>query len=684
MSTAPNKVAEQLWEPRYMRAAARAIRPKERLSIVEWAERYETIPREEALPGPYRFDNAPWLREIAEVLHPAHPARHVYMMKGAQVAATTIGRIWIGYSMERFPCRILQVQPTLDMAKRYSRTMIAPMIRSNPIMQAIVSPERSRDGSNTILSKSIPGGGLFMTGANSAVGLRSIACRFAHADEVDAWVIDLDGEGNPFYILLRRLDSFGEKAKLLVTSTPTIKGESAIETLYEQTDKRRYFVPCPKCGALQLIIWPQVKWPTGQPHLAEYECLECSAMWSNAMRIDATRDGEWIGELEWKLPMPVGFHLSSLYSHRKTLGDRAVEFVDVYNKPEDFKTFVNTVLGETYEERGQYETSSESIARCAERYDAPVPTGVQVLTAGVDIQADRIEIEVLGWGRGEECWSIEHKLIPGDPTGWQVWEDLYTYLGQDFQGVDKPFYIQAVAIDSGYLMQSVLAAVREYTRRRPAQKTYAVKGSDDPMVKVWPTNPQRNNAFKVPLHTINVSAPKETLMSRLKEAEAVAGGHTGSLQLVHFPHTHGSDYYEQLMSERQVTRITRGRRQRSLTGRVNKMWILKPGKRNEVLDCWVYATAAKDGLVSSGYRFAAVVAPAPRPPAVRAGGDGERGADAEDLSRVAAAAVPAESRQPEKSPSPPVAVPPQVRPQARRQQAPYGFSNRRRRWTGGT
>jgi phage terminase large subunit GpA-like protein len=647
---------ETPWEPVYVRTAARALRPKERLTFPEWLERYHHIPKEAAEPGRFRFEKTPWLRGIAEVLDPAHPAQEIVFRKPTQIGATELGNGWIGYCIERHPCMILQVQPTLEMAKRYSRTKISPMIRSNPLLKGLVAAEKSRDGANTILGKTFPGGAFFMTGANSAAGLRMVSARILFTDERTSYPVDLDEEGNPFLIAKKRTDTFGRKAKIYSPSTPTIKGECVIDDEYERSDKRQFFIPCPRCGEHQTMVWSQVKWPTGRPDLAGYECISCSRVWDNGMRIDATIAGEWVGEVEWIWPMPVGFHINGLYSHFKTLGERASEFVDARRSREDFKTFVNTTLAESWEETGEYETSPEAVARLSERYDAPVPGGVQVLTAGIDVQADRLEVEVLGFGHGEECWSIEHKLLPGDPTGWQVWEDLHGYLGQDFRDAgDHPHYIQASCIDSGYLMQNVLAAIREYTRRRPTQRAWAIKGSVDPMVKIWPSNPQRNNMHRVPLHTINVGAIKETIMSRLKDADGGAEGHTPGLQLFHFPHTHDPDYYEQLMSERQVPRLSRGRRQRSLTGRINKEWVVKPGRRNEVLDCVVYAYAALQGWLSLGNRFAARVAPIPKAVQTKsedAGGGGDVEPATTSLPPQATGPQPAPASSPVPQPRP--------------------------------
>jgi phage terminase large subunit GpA-like protein len=390
------------------------------------------------------------------------------------------------------------------------------------------------------------------------------------------------------------------------------------------------------------------------------------------MRIDASLAGEWVGEVEWRWPMPVGFWMNALVSQFITLGGLASEYVEARQSREKFKTFVNTVLAESWEETGAYETSPAAVARLSERYDAPVPGGVQVLTAGVDIQADRIEVEVLGFGASEECWSIEHKLLPGDPTGWQVWEDLHIYLGQDFRDVnDHPHYIQAACIDSGYLMQNVLAAVREYMRRRPTQRVWPIKGTADPMAKIWPSNPQRNNKYGIPQPNVNVDAIKETIMSRLKHADGVAEGHTPGLQLFHFPHTYDPWYYEQLMSERQVPKLTRGRHQRSLTGRINKQWILKPGKRNEVLDCVVYAYAGLQGWLSLGNRFALRVAPAP---IITKSGDAGDGAEV-------LPSTPASSPQAARSQPAPASSPsgPQPRP-SRRGPRPQSNSWMKRFW----
>ena len=220
--------------------------PDPALTVSEWADRHRLLsPRASAEPGRYRTDRTPYIRAIIDALSPMNPTRRVVVMKSAQVGFTEGGNNWIGYVIHHAPGPMLAVQPTVELAKRFSRQRIDPLISESPALRERVRPARSRDAGNTVLSKEFPAGLLVITGANSAVGLRSMPARYLFLDEVDAYPPSADEEGDPVALAEARTRTFSWRSKVLLGSTPTIHGLSRIEREYETTDQRRFFVPVP-------------------------------------------------------------------------------------------------------------------------------------------------------------------------------------------------------------------------------------------------------------------------------------------------------------------------------------------------------------------------------------------------------------------------------------------------------
>src|SRR5512140_434788 len=234
-------------------AAAAGARPDPFLTISQWADKYRTLSqRASAEPGPWRTDRTPYLKEIMDCLSPSSPAERVVFMKGAQIGATECGNNWIGYIIHQAPGPMMAVQPTVEMAKRNSKQRIDPLIEESHALRELVKDPRSRDSGNTILAKEFPGGVLVMTGANSAVGLRSMAARYLFLDEVDAYPGDVAGEGDPVNLALARTRTFARR-KVLMCSTPKVTGLSRIEAAFEDSDQRHYWVPCPGCSEYQVL-----------------------------------------------------------------------------------------------------------------------------------------------------------------------------------------------------------------------------------------------------------------------------------------------------------------------------------------------------------------------------------------------------------------------------------------------
>jgi phage terminase large subunit GpA-like protein len=396
----------------YALAAAEGARPDPLLTISEWADSYRTLSqRASAEPGAWRTDRTPYLREIMDCLSPSSLVETVVLMKGAQIGGTEAGNNWIGYVVHQAPGPMLSVSPTVEMAKRNSKQRIDPLIEDSAVLQALVSDPRSRDSGNTMLAKEFPGGILVMTGANSAVGLRSMAARYLFLDEVDAYPGDVDGEGDPVNLALARTRTFARR-KIFMISTPKITGRSRIEASFEDSDQRYYWVPCPLCNEPQILQFAQVRWPKGQPERAVYICEHCQGEIQNHEKHWMLAEGEWRAGAPAP-SKPAGFHLSSLYSPVGwfSWADAAAMFEEAQKKPELLQVFINTVLGETWALQGDAPEWQRLYDRREDYRIGTVPKGGLFLTAGVDVQKDRIEVEVVGWGRGKESWSVDYQVL---------------------------------------------------------------------------------------------------------------------------------------------------------------------------------------------------------------------------------------------------------------------------------
>jgi phage terminase large subunit GpA-like protein len=268
-----------------LRAWGNGLRPDPDLTVSEWADRHRMLSgRASAEPGRYRTVRTPYMREIMDRLSPGDPTQRIVFMKAAQVGATEAGNNWIGFAIHQAPGPMLAVQPTVELAKRNSRQRIDPLIDESPDLRERVKPARSRDAGNTMLSKEFAGGILIMTGANSAVGLRSTPARYIFLDEVDAYPASADEEGDPVTLAEARSLTFAHRRKVLLVSTPTIRGLSRIEREYEASDQRRFFVPCPHCGAMQWLKFDRLRWQKGKPETAEYHCEGCERPSRNTTR----------------------------------------------------------------------------------------------------------------------------------------------------------------------------------------------------------------------------------------------------------------------------------------------------------------------------------------------------------------------------------------------------------------
>ncbi len=581
----PTPTAEEL----YAAAAAAGARPDPLLTISEWADRYRRLsPRAAAEPGPWRTDRTPYLREIMDCLSPSSPLERVVFMKAGQVGGTECGNNWVGFVIHQAPGPMMVVQPTVEMAKRNSKQRIDPLIEESEVLRKLVRDPRSRDSGNTVLQKEFPGGVLVMTGANSAVGLRSMAARYLFLDEVDGYPGDVDGEGDPVNLALARTRTFARR-KIFLCSTPGITGLSRIEAAFAESDQRRYWVPCPYCGDYQILKFAQLEWPRGRPAEAFYRCEHCRGKIENHEKHWMLPRGQWRPSAAGD-GRTAGFHLSSLYSPVGwfSWGDAAASFEQGQKNPALLQVFVNTVLGETWTQLGEAPDWQRLYERREDYRIGTVPPGGLFLTAGADVQADRIEVEVVAWGAGKESWSVDYRVLEGDTSRPAVWEQLSRLLEETFPtagGLALP--IVRLAVDSGYAAADVYAWARGQGRRvvvvKGDSRAPALVGQPSPIeigpqgrrikrgVRIWPVN---SGLAKEELYRwLNLPRPTE---------EELARGGSYPPGYCHFPR-YGEEYFKQLTAEQLVTRVVKG---------YKKPEWQKMRERNEALDCRVYARAA--------------------------------------------------------------------------------------------
>ena len=552
--------------------------PPPKLSLSEWADQYFYLSAESSAEAG-RWRTLPYQVGIMDAF--TDPAiEQVSVMKSARVGYTKILDALIAYHIHQDPCPIMLVQPTIEDAEGYSKEEISPMLRDTPVLRGLVADAKSRDSGNTILQKVFPGGSLSMVGANSPRGFRRVSRRVVLFDEVDGYPPSAGAEGDQIKLGIKRSEYYYNR-KIGGGSTPTLKRLSRIESLWEKSDQRRYFVPCPHCGEYQWLKWGGkdkaygIKWPEGEPEKAYYLCEHNGCVIDHAEKRGMVEAGEWRATAKGQ-PGHAGFHIWAAYSYspNATWAHLAAEFLDCKGDPLKLQTFVNTVLGETWEDDG-IEMDGDSLLKRREEYKAEVPAGVGILTAAVDVQNDRLECKVKGWGEREESWLIDHVVFYGDPGHDDVWFQLDDFLKSEFQHESGNMLKIAVTfIDAGDGNNS--EHVYKFCKARASRGIFACKG-DKTIGKPLVGRPSRNNSYRTRHYMLCVNTGKDTVMSRLHIPMPGPG-------YMHFPEFLDEEYFAQLTAEKKLRKYDK---QKRLTIRWEKT-----RARNEALDLEVYCLAA--------------------------------------------------------------------------------------------
>jgi phage terminase large subunit GpA-like protein len=579
-----------------VRSALQIFIPPPELTVSQWADLHARLPREGSPePGQWRTDRAPYQREMMDVVNEPGIQTIVYML-ASQLGKTASFLNVLWYFIAHDPSPILFVMPSEKNAKDISRERIATAIRDTPLLTDLFGNPKTRDAGNTVLNKKFPGGFLALAGANAPRGLASRPIRILAMDEVDGYPASAGTEGDPIGIAEARTTNFWNRVKLF-SSTPGIKNASRIEKLESLSDQRRYNVPCPHCGTFQTLEWESLKWPSPKSGAAKPEPEKCYYVCVSGCEIlevekpDMLRAGHWVktnpGGGDGKT---AGFQLSAIYSPWITWPELIEAWLKAYKHPKQRQAFINTKLGRTYEVAGE-SVDDGSLMKRRIVYEAEVPAAALVLTCGMDVQANRVECEIVGWGKDDQSWSIDYLIFPGNPALPEFWAEIRLMLtGRKFRHASGArLGIACTFIDSGYHA----AMVYKFCRPLQVKRIFACKGQAGPAVPLTKPRANRTHKSRVDLRIVGVDTAKESLYANLK-VESIGPG------FCHYPsgflneqgatverRTYDRDYFGQVTSEKLVT---------EMDGMTPVRRWEKKQERNEALDCRVYAMAALDDL----------------------------------------------------------------------------------------
>ncbi len=585
-----------------VKQAFKQFTPPKRQKISDWAEANFQLPETSAEPGSWTKSRASYQQGILDAI--CEPGiQKVSLMCSAQIGKTIILLIVICYLIDLDPCSIMMTQPTTDMAEMFSKEKLASAIANVKPVTAKIA-QKSRDATSTILMKMFAGGFLRLAGANSPSSLASMSIRAYFADEIDKYPPSAGKEGDPVKLAMQRTETFWNWLVFLV-STPSVKENSRIEDEFEQSDKRRYFFPCPHCGHLQHFVWQRFEYSgkgtaTADPILGVYYiCEKCNTPIAEKHKAQMIRQGQWQATAVAKDPKHIGFHINRFYSPWKGWVDLCLDYESSRNDHQKLQVFWNATLGLPFERVAGEKLDWQKLrdrGSLSNYQQGTVPQLGLILTAGVDVQADRLEVAVIAWGEGEESFVIGYEQIIGDPLKPQVWEQLVQVTSKVYQRTPLAFRrsangesaepidgaqlrVRATCIDSGYLTQEVYHQVR----RHRYLHWFAIKGQsgDKPLVSrpsAQEINYKGDRVKRgIDLYKVGVDLAKETLYSR-SQIE------TPGAKYLNFPSDLDSNWYEGFCSEVQVTKHR--------NGQPYMVWEKLAGVRNEPLDTFVYALAA--------------------------------------------------------------------------------------------
>lgn len=586
------KTARELWQ--YI--SKNGLKPLPKTSVSQWADNHRMLSSGiSAEPGKWKTSRAPYQKDIMNAF--TEPGIHRVVVKSSsQIGKSDMMNNVIGRFAHLDPCAIMMIQPTIDMAQDYSKTRIAPMIRDTKVLNTLFYDVKSRDANNTILSKVFPGGRLIMCGANSPAGLASRPIRILLADEVDRFPDSAGTEGDPVDLAAKRMTTFWNSCMGLF-STPTNEGSSRIDEEYLAGTQEEWQHKCPNCGEYHLlrhidmtVDYKEIKTPSGKKTVivndVKWRCPHCGFSFSEKEMKQTPQ--KYISRNADALKNGIrSFFVNGFTSPWMTWSKIMREWLEAKGDPEREKVIMNTVFGESYKQKGAFE-DEQIFLRRRESYGAELPNGVLLLTAAIDTQDNRLEYEVVGWGKEEECWGIRKGIVLGAPNQDRTWKEIDNILDKTYHFADgKGLKVVRTFIDSGGHYTS---DVYNYCQKNFHKQRFAIKGRGGPGIPLIYKIAKANNA-KAPLILLGVDDGKQQIMDRLSIDSP------GPLYF-HFPQDEGIKelsnrgyddlYFKGIISEHKKVY--------KRNGVLREVWETTKNVRNEPLDLRNYNLACMKSL----------------------------------------------------------------------------------------
>lgn len=586
------KTARELWQ--YI--SKNGLKPLPKTSVSQWADNHRMLSSGiSAEPGKWKTSRAPYQKDIMNAF--TEPGIHRVVVKSSsQIGKSDMMNNVIGRFAHLDPCAIMMIQPTIDMAQDYSKTRIALMIRDTKVLNNLFYDVKSRDANNTILSKVFPGGRLIMCGANSPAGLASRPIRILLADEVDRFPDSAGTEGDPVDLAAKRMTTFWNSCMGLF-STPTNEGTSRIDEEYLAGTQEEWQHKCPNCGEYHLlrhidmtVDYKEIKTPSGKKTVivndVKWRCPHCGFSFSEKEMKQTPQ--KYISRNADALKNGIrSFFVNGFTSPWMTWTRIMREWLEAKGDPEREKVIMNTVFGESYKQKGAFE-DEQIFLRRRESYGAELPNGVLLLTAAIDTQDNRLEYEVVGWGKEEECWGIRKGIVLGAPNQARTWKEIDSILDKTYHFADgKGLKVVRTFIDSGGHYTS---DVYNYCQKNFHKQRFAIKGRGGPGIPLIYKIAKANNA-KAPLILLGVDDGKQQIMDRLSIDSP------GPLYF-HFPQDEGIKelsnrgyddlYFKGIISEHKKVY--------KRNGVLREVWETTKNVRNEPLDLRNYNLACMKSL----------------------------------------------------------------------------------------
>ena len=554
------------------RTALDLLKPPSDLTVDEWADRNRVLASESSKEtGKWETSRTPYMVEVYKNIT-KNDVRQITLMMASQLAKSEFIINTFGRYAELDPCPMLLVQPTDTMAKAFSKERIEPAIRECKVLKKLIKEENKGGKGDTVTHKKFKGGYIAFTGTGSPANLAARPIRIAFMDEVDRYVKSSGKEGSPIILVKKRLATYGDMSKCLITGTPTIKGQSEVESEYKESSQAEWNLACPHCGKLQPLKFSSLKWENENPATTVMQCENCGKKFTEKeWKKGNQKTGIWVHKYPERISH-LGYHLNALASVFRSWEDIVKEFLEVKDDKEKLKAFINTVLAETWEEEVQDKLDYQKLFRRREKYAAELPEEVVLLTAGIDVQNDWIAIETVGYATNGDSYGIEYKTFHGNPEEYHIWNELDLYLRKVFKYADGTgLNIFASCIDTG---GNHTQAVYDFVSpRQNSMRLIGIKGQGGDAVPI--NNKFRRTADnKMDLLSVGVNALKDLNYGLLRINKKDQAGYC------HFPtdkhRGYDIDYFMSLTAE---VKTYKGK----------KIEWIKIRERNEALDCRNYA-----------------------------------------------------------------------------------------------